>query len=173
MTRDAPSKAERQRFQRRIVAHLKDFPRQRAALSYAMSAFGEDFDLARFKEAYNSVDDRQGYRNVQGLERAVGRVQNFLTDLALDGARLAELPIGRRGDRDSRAKPYFDALRDARVIDGEVCRLLEKGQKARSALEHEYVTLRAGAVHRAAQVVGKTADDFIGSFRAWIEPYLD
>jgi hypothetical protein len=173
MSPGAPTKAERQRFARRIVAHVEDFPRQRKALSYAMSEFGDAFDLARFKEAYNSVDDAEGYRNVQSVERAIGRVQNYLTDLAMDGVRLAELPIGRRGDRDSKAKPYFDALRAANVIDGDVCRRLEKGQNARSLLEHAYVMLPAGDVHRAAQTVSKTADDFIGPYRAWIEPYLD
>jgi hypothetical protein len=33
--------------------------------------------------------------------------------------------------------------------------------------------MSAGDVHRAAVTVSKTADDFIGPYRAWIEPYLD
>ncbi len=138
-----------------------------------MSEFGDDFDLARFKEAYDSADDLSRYNRVQSVERAVGRVQNFLTDLAVNAARLAELPTGPRGDDDSKAKPCFDALRDAGVIDGDVCRRLEKGQRARSQLEHQYLGMPAGDVHRAARVVSSTADDFIEPFREWIEPYLD
>jgi hypothetical protein len=152
---------------------MEDFPRQIAALESAMAEFGEGFSLVRFKEAYNAVGDPRTYNRVQSVERAVGRVQNYLTDLAVDGVRLAGLSIGSHADGDSKAKPYFDALREAKVIEGDVCGRLEDGQKARSRLEHEYLGMPAGDVYRAAVTVSKTAGDFIGPFRAWIGPYLD
>ncbi len=166
-------KVDRQRLVRRIVGHLEDFPRQVAALESAMAEFGEDFDLVRFKEAYDAVDDPRTYNRVQSVERALGRVQNYLTDLVVDGVRLAGLPIGRRTEGDSKAKPYFDALREGKVIDADVCARLEDGQKARSRLEHQYLGMPAGDVHRAAATIRRTADDLIASYRAWIEPYLD
>lgn len=46
-------KADLTRWRREIVSHLEDFPRQYEALDAAMAAFGEDFDLARFKAASN------------------------------------------------------------------------------------------------------------------------
>jgi len=166
------SKADRQRLERRTVDHLKEFPRQLAALEVAIAEFGDEFDVARFKRAFNSPDLKV-YNRVQAVEKAVGRVQNFLTDLAVDGACLAELPVGRPAKDDSKAKPSFDALRDVDVIDAGICRRLENGQKARSRLEHDYLHMSAGEVHRATKTVRQTAQEFIGPFRAWIEPYLD
>lgn len=166
------SKADRQRLVRRVVDHLKEFPRQLTALEFAIAEFGGEFDLARFKRAFNSQKP-EIYHSVQALEKAVGRVQNFLTDMTVFGARLAELPVGQSGKEDSKAKPSFDALRDAGVIDGAVCRRLEKGQKARSRLEHDYLYMSAGDVHRAVKTVRQTAQEFIGPYSAWIEPYLD
>ena len=131
------SKADRQRLVNGIVGQLEDFPRQHAALESAMAEFGEDFDLGPFKDAFDSVEDLTAYNRAQAVERAVGRVQNLLTDLAMSGARLAELPVKPAAKDDSRAKPFFEALRDAEVIDAELSRRLEKGQKARSRLEHD------------------------------------
>jgi hypothetical protein len=166
-------KVDRQRLVRRIVGHLEDFARQVVALETAMAEFGENFELARFKEAFNAVDDPRTYNRVQSVERAIGRVQNYLTDLAIDGVRLVGLPVGDHADGDSKVRPYFVALRDERIIDPEVCGGLEDGQKARSRIEHEYLGMPAGDVHRAANTVSKTAEAFIGPYRAWIEPYLD
>jgi len=167
------SKADRQRLVNGIVGQLEDFPRQHAALESAMAEFGEDFDLGPFKDAFDSVEDLTAYNRAQAVERAVGRVQNLLTDLAMSGARLAELPVKPSAKDDSRAKPFFDALRDVEVIDAELSRRLEKGQKARSRLEHDYLRMPAGDVHRATRLVHETARDFIGPYRAWIEPYLN
>lgn len=167
-----PGKADRQRLVGGIVGHLEEFPRQYAALEAAMAEFGEDFDLQRFKRAYSSAEDMSAYNDVQAVERAVGRVQNFLADLAMDGVRLAELPVGPPAEGDSMAKPSFDALRDTGVIDAELCRQLERGQKARSRLEHDYLGMPAGDVHRAALLVRGTARDFIARYRPWIEEHL-
>lgn len=172
MVEDDLRKADRLRLVRRIADRLDEFPRQLAALDFAISEFGDEFDLSRFKRAFESSDLAR-YHSVQALERAVGRVQNILTDVAVDGVRLAGLPVGRSARDESRAKPSFVALRDAGIIGGDVCRRLEKGQKARSRLEHDYFNVSAGEVHRATKTVRQAAQEFIVPFRAWIEPYLD
>jgi hypothetical protein len=74
--------AQRRRWQRTIVDVLAQLPRQYRALENAMSAFGESFDLTSFKQAFESDDDLDAYNRAQAVERAVGRVQNFLTELA-------------------------------------------------------------------------------------------
>lgn len=173
MAARAPRKADGKRWQRDIVRHLEDFPRQYAALETAMAAFGEDFDLQRFKEAFTSTEDMEAYNRVQALERAAGRVQNFVAGLADAGAKLAQLPRSRIEDDGSPAQPAFEALRDARVIDRGLCRRLTRAQKARSMIEHSYVRTPAGDVHRAAELIYETARDFISHYRAWIEPYLE
>lgn len=52
-----PRTVDRRRWRRDIVRHLEDFPRQYSALEHAMAAFGGDFDMQRFKEAFDTIDD--------------------------------------------------------------------------------------------------------------------
>lgn len=167
-----PRKADLKRWQRDVVRHLEDFPRQYAALETAMAAFGEDFDLQRFKEAFTTKEDMEAYNHVQALERAVGRVQNFVAELAEAGMKVAHLPRTQIADDGSSAQQAFEALRDAGVIDGGLCRRLTRAQKACSMIEHSYVETPAGDVHRAAELVHETARDFIGNYRAWIDAHL-
>lgn len=167
-----PRTADFGRWRRDIIGHLEDFPRQYAALEAAMAAFGEDFDLQRFKEAFNTTEDMEAYNRVQALERAVGRVQNFVAELAEAGMKLAELPRPPIEKGQSSAGQGFEALRDAGVIDGALCRRLTRAQKARSMIEHGYVRTSAGDVHRAAELVHEAARDFIAPYRLWIEPHV-
>jgi hypothetical protein len=154
-----------------IVRHLEDLPRQYAALEHAMASFGEDFDLQQFKAAYNTAEDMDAYNRVQAVERALGRVQNYVGELAEAGAKLAALPRPANSHRSS-TEIAFEAMRDAKVISGSLCRRLVQAQTARTRIEHSYVQTPAGDVHRAAILVRDTARDFIGPYRDWIEPYL-
>jgi hypothetical protein len=167
-----PSKADRSRWQRDIVRHLEEFPRQYAALENAMAAFGGNFDMRQFKEAFNTAEDMDAYNRVQAVERAVGRVQNFVAELAQAGAKLADLPRPAIEQGGSVTQQAFEALRDASVIDGTLCKRLTRAQKARSMIEHSYVQTPAWDVHRAAELVHRAALEFIGRYRRWIEPYL-
>ena len=168
-----PSKADRSRWQRDIVRHLEEFPRQYAALESAMAAFGGDFDIRQFKEAFNTAEDMEAYNRVQAVERAVGRVQNFVAELAQAGTKLAVLPRPPIAQGGSAAQQAFEALREGAVIGAALCRRLTRAQNARSMIEHSYVRTPAGDVHRAAELVHRTALEFIGPYRKWIEPYLE
>jgi uncharacterized protein YutE (UPF0331/DUF86 family) len=165
-------KVERRRWRSDIVRHLEDFPRQYAALERAMAAFGGDFDLRQFKRAFDTTEDLDAYNRVQALERALGRVQNFVADLAIAGAKLARLPHASKA-RGSPAHGAFAALREAGVISGELCRRLTRAQDARTMIEHGYIQVPAGRVHRSAELVRDAARDFIERYRAWIEPHLE
>lgn len=169
MEREA-SERQRDRWRAEIVEHLEDFPRQYAALENAMGEFGDGFDLKAFKAAFDSITDMSAYNRTQAVERALGRVQNYVAHLAITGARLAglELPKAEGGD----AARAFGALKDARVIGGELCRKLRRAQRARTMIEHSYVTVPAGNVHQAAELVVSSAREFIGPYRDWIEDYL-
>jgi hypothetical protein len=171
MSRDDVRPAQRKRWQRKVIDVLAQLPREFLALENAMAAFGESFDLKAFKRAFDSTRDFDAYNRAQAVERAIGRVQNFMTDLAEAGALLAELPIpdGKHGSRAERA---FASLRAARVVDGELCGQLIEGQRERSRIEHVYLDVTAGEVHRAAVLVHDTAQRFVPRFRDWIEPYL-
>jgi hypothetical protein len=154
-----------------IVRHLEDLPRQYAALEHAMASFGANFDLQQFKAAYNTSDDMDAYNRVQAVERALGRVQNYVGELAEAGVKLAALR--RSADTHGSAMQIaFEAMRDGKIITATLCSRLVQAQNARTRIEHSYVQTPAGDVHRAAILVRDTARDFIGSYRDWIEPYL-
>jgi hypothetical protein len=169
--REARTVDER-RWRLTVVRHLEDLPRQYAALENAMAAFGEDFDLPQFKAAYNTTEDMDAYNRVQAVERAVGRVQNYVGELADAGAKLAGLPRTPMEGGGSQAQQAFEALRGARVIGRGLFRDLVQAQNARTRIEHSYVQTPAGDVHRAATLVRDAARDFVGSYRTWIEPHL-
>lgn len=84
---------------------------------------------------------------------------------------LAELPIPD-GEHGSSAQRAFSSLRAAGVIDDELCAQLVESQRKRSRIEHMYIDVTAGEVHRAARIVRGAARRFVPRFRAWIEPYL-
>lgn len=165
-------KAQRARWRREIVGSLKELPRQYAALESAMAAFGGDFDLAAFKDAFETDEDMLAYNRVQAVERALGRVQNFVGDLAVSGVKLAELPPPSTETRGSRVHRAFASLREAGVISAPLCQRLVRAQIARSTIEHEYLASSAGDVHRAAELVHAAAREFLVRYRPWIEPYL-
>lgn len=163
--------ADLKRWRSAIVGHLEDLPRQYAAFEHAMASFGEDFDLQQFKAAYNTSDDMDAYNRVQAVERALGRVQNYVGELAEAGVKLAALPRPADTHRSS-TEIAFEAMRDAKIISASLCRRLVQAQSARTRIEHSYVQTPAGDVHGAAILVRDTARDFIGSYRDWIEPFL-
>ena len=77
--------------------------------------------MQQFNEAFNTKDDMEAYNRVQAVERAVGRVQNFVADLAEAGTKLALLPRLAIAERGSVAQQAFEALRDAGVVDLCLC----------------------------------------------------
>lgn len=173
MAGEEARRAGRRRWQRTALRHLEDFPRQYAALESAMASFGDDFDVQQFKQAFGTRDDMEAYNRVQAVERAAGRVQNFVAELAVAGTRLARVSLPPIEHHGSPARQAFEGLRDAGVIDNSLCRRLSRAQKARSTLEHSYVETPAGDVHRAVELVHETGLEFIARYRGWIEPLLD
>lgn len=163
-------KADWNRWRQTIARHLEEFPRQYAALEHAMAAFG-DFDMQEFKRAFNTTDDIDAYNRVQAVERALGRVQNFVADLAQTASKLAQLPSAAERHV-SAPHQAFLALRDAGVISKQLCRRLIRAQDARTTIEHGYLGTSAGNVHQAAQLIHDSAREFIGPFRDWVAPYL-
>lgn len=155
-----------------ILDHLEDFPRQYAALEHAMSVFGDGFDLASFKRAYESRTDMDIYNRAQAVERGVTRVQNYVADLAVAGAKLAGIDVISKGDENP-AERAFAGLARAKVIDASLARRLKQAQRTRNRIEHSYVRVPAGDVHRSAELVHDAARKFIAPYRTWIAPHLE
>jgi len=161
---------DKARLRNEIGAHLEDFPHQLLALESAMARFGEDFELGVFKRAFEKKTGISAYNDVQAVERAFGRVQNYIAQLSLSGCRLAGLPLPKKHEGEyARA---VEALREAGTIDAQLCRQLKRAQKARAAIEHDYVRLSAGRVHQAVGLVADAAPRFIGAYASWIKPHL-
>jgi uncharacterized protein YutE (UPF0331/DUF86 family) len=154
-----------------VITRLEDLPLQIEALQSAMEEFGGDFKLTEFKPAFERKSGIKSYNKVQAVERAFSRVQNYVAELAEYGLRLTEfeLPKSHQGD----AARAFDALRIEGVISAALCNRLKRAQKARSAVEHEYVAVKAGRLHEAVELALPAAQDFIGPYSAWIAPYLE
>lgn len=163
----------RKRWRREIVERLEDFPRQYAALEAAMAAFGEKFSLAVFEQAFDTSSDLSAYNRVQALERALTRVQNFVAELSIAAAKLAELQAPSGETHISEAVRAFASLRAAGVIDRALFRRLAQAQHARAMIEHSYTRVTAADVHAAAELVWASSREFVGRFRAWVEPYLE
>lgn len=164
--------SDRRRWTNTIGNHLADLTRQLDALDNAMGVFGDDFELAQFKRAYEATDDMDLYNRAQALERAVGRVQNYIADLAQAGVKLSGVDLPPMGPDGSKAAQAFQALKDSEVISGRLARQLIRAQKLRSRLEHSYVSLPAGDVHATAVLVRESSLGFIGPYRRWIQAHL-
>jgi predicted nucleotidyltransferase len=161
----------RKRWRRAIVEHLEDLQRQLEALRYATHLFGDDFDERRFADAFES-DDPERYMPVQAIERGFGRVQNYIAQLAQDGAKLAGLDVRSPQDGEPRAQPAFEALRDDGALTKDLCRRLVASQRSRSLFEHDYVRVSARDVHAAVTRLLDVAPQFLDRYATWIEPHL-
>jgi uncharacterized protein YutE (UPF0331/DUF86 family) len=159
------------RLRREIVQRLADFPRQYGAFENAMASFGEGFELREFKAAFETESDLDAYNDAQAVERGITRVQGFVAELAVRGAKLSgvELPTEDAG----LPERSLAALVAAGVIDSALSKRLKQAQRARNRIEHGYPEMSAGEVHAAAELVHDTSPDFIGPFRDWIEPFLE
>lgn len=110
------------------------------------------------------------YNRAQAIERGLGRVQNYVAQLSITGAKLAGLKPAKTKESD--AAKAFGALKGAGAISGELCRKLRRAQKARTMIDPSYVKVPAGNVHQAAELVATGAREFIGPYRGWVEEYL-
>lgn len=158
---------DRRRLRASLLQHLEDYPRQLDVLRYGF----EQFDLPDFERAYVSRDP-EVYMPVQAIERGFGRIQNYTADMAVAGARLAELRVRTNRDSEPRAQPAFEALRDANAITATLCRGLIASQKSRSLLEHDYVRIPGSDVYAAVAKLVDIAPRFLAGFATWVEAFL-
>jgi len=159
------------RLRSEVVERLDSLPDEILALESAMEEFGEDFELKKFKRAFERKDGIKSYNKVQAVERAFSRVQNYVVELAERGRRLAQLELP--DSHEANSARAFDALREAGVINASLCRNLKRTQKARSDVEHDYPGMKAGRLHAAVELGLPAAREFIRPYSAWIAPYLE
>jgi uncharacterized protein YutE (UPF0331/DUF86 family) len=166
----SPKQKTPKQLEKEVVLHLEDFPRQIAALKTAMGSFGGNFELREFKPAFEGRAGSETYNQVQAVERAFARVQNYIAQLSQNGTMLAGLELPRI--QEGPAARAFEALKLAKVIDASTCRRLKQTQKVRSEVEHEYIEVKAGRLHKAVVLLAGTAPKFIAAYAAWIDQFL-
>lgn len=164
----AGERVQRRRWRSAITDLLEDLPRQVTALDYIHSGFA---DAAEFASAFES-EDPAVYSRVLVLERGFGRVQNYIADLANDGALLADLPLSHPKDDEPQAQPAFESLRDARVIPADMAKRFVARQKVRATLEHRYSQIGPRRLYDAAGELLVDAPRFADRYAAWIAPSL-
>lgn len=166
-----PRPLERKRWRQRIAAELADSTRQLGVLASAMGAFGADFDLEAFTEAYES-DDVGLYERAKLVEAALTSVQGAIGRLSEDGARLAGLERRPHRRGEPRIAPSLEALAEAGAITVRASKRLIAIQGARNAIEHAYVELSAKRLHAATADLALLGPEFLDRYARWIEPYL-
>lgn len=164
----AGDKARERRRRSAITDVLEDLPRQIAALDHSYRGFD---DHAGFLKAFGS-DEPAVYGQVLVLERAFGRIQNHIADLARDGALLAGVPLRQPKDNEPKAQPAWEALRDAGVIGADMTKRFVARQKIRASLEHQYAQVSPGRLYRVAGELLDDAPPFADLYAAWITPFL-
>jgi hypothetical protein len=165
-----PSRTSTDRLRKEIVSYLEDFPHQLEVLEASMNTFGDDFDLKELKDSFERKNGIEGSLRVQALERGFTKVQNYLAKLSQSGVMLAglELPKIHEGP----AARSFEALKRAGVIDATTCKRLKQAQETRSVVEHDYLRITAGRLHRSIALLAAASREFIARYTAWITPYL-
>jgi uncharacterized protein YutE (UPF0331/DUF86 family) len=148
----------------KIRDRVSDVRRHLVALRTGMADFGEDFDLALFRAAYDS-DDPITLNRVKAVERGVDQLYNYIAELTAFGLELAR--VRARSD-ELNARRDLESLARIGVVGRERARRLERLRELRRLLVHEYATATADQVHEAARLVADEFVPFYDAYRAWI-----
>lgn len=129
-----------------------------------MASFGDDFELERFRAAFESSDPDELNR-VKAVERGVDQLYNYIAELSIFGLELAEL---RARDEELNARRDLHRLAVAGVISHERASRLQRLRELRRLLAHEYATASAAQVHEAAVLVESELPPFYRSYAEWV-----
>jgi uncharacterized protein YutE (UPF0331/DUF86 family) len=149
----------------KVRDRVSDVRRHLIALRTAMAEFGEDFDRAPFRVAYDSEDPVELNR-VKAVERGVDQLYNYIAELSSFGLELATL---RKRHDETNARRDLDSLRDAGILAAERVRRLQRLRELRRLLVHEYANATPDQVHEAARIVADEFPRFYNAYRDWIK----
>lgn len=149
----------------RIARRLQRMPGERTALQLAMGDFGEDFDVAAWREAYDSMDPIDMNR-VRQVTAGYAELVNHCTELVRAAVSLAEL---RPRDRRLDAPGDYRALARDGGISKERAQELIRLNTVRNHLAHIYIDVDAGEAHAAVLKLLEELPGFVKDFTAWLE----
>lgn len=150
-----------------IDGRLSDLPLDRAALELAMAQFGDKFDLAEFRAAFDARDptERNRARLVTSNFQAVtdGMVELVREAVTVTGLR----PLGRALN----VNPDIEAMRADGGLSGSQAAELIQLKKLANDLRHIYLTVTADDVHRGVRRVLKLLPTFTARYVKWLGEY--
>ncbi len=148
-----------------IKERLLDAQRHLQTLEFTAAAFGTDFELAPFEDAWRSNDPEQLSR-AYAVQAGYENVINVCVTIAQELCRLEGWSTG--GVEPS----SIDALRllhEHGVISAATRTALKNAQEGRSDVQHDYVNVAAREVHRAVRQLIQHAplllQDVVGQLR--------
>ena len=150
-----------------IERRLEELPLDRDALKLGMGQFGDDFDLERFREAFDARDPEQ--RNRARLVTAnLQALADGIVELVREAATVTGLrPAGRRPE----ANPDIEAVRADGCLTGRQASELIQLKKLANDIRHVYVTVTADDVHAGVDRLLKLLPGFITAYRVWLGEY--
>lgn len=157
------SEEDRERIERR----LERMPLEREGLLLAMRQFGEDFDLDRWRAAYEAFSAEDHNRVVQVTGNLTALVDNAV-ELARFAATLTGLrPAGRRPSTNA----DIEASRSDGALTGKQTHRLVQLKELCDKLRHEYAHVDADDVHAAVHSLLKLLPSFTASYVQWLAGY--
>ena len=151
----------------RIERRLERMPLEREALSLAMGQFGDDFDMAAWRTAYEAFSAHEHNRVVQVTGDLTALVDNAV-ELVRFAATLTGLrPAGRRPSTNA----DIEALRADGALTGEQTYELVRLKELCDGLRHAYVDVEADDVHAAVHSILKLLPGFTASYVRWLGEY--
>lgn len=151
----------------RIERRLERMPLERDALTLAMRQFGEDFDAAIWRTAYEALTAPERNRVVQVTANLTALIDNAV-ELARFAATLTGLrPAGRRPS----ANADIEALRVDGALTGKQAYELVQLKELCDELRHIYIYVEADDVHAAVHSILKLLPGFTASFVRWLGEY--
>ena len=151
----------------RIERRLERMPLEREALSLAMRQFGEDFESAKWRAAYEAFSAQEHNRVVQVTGNLTALVDNAV-ELVRFAATLTGLrPAGRRPS----ANADVEALRADGAFTGRQTYGLVQLKELCDGLRHAYVYVEADDVHAAVHSILKLLPGFTASYVRWLAEY--
>jgi uncharacterized protein YutE (UPF0331/DUF86 family) len=132
-----------------IKERLLDAQRHLQTLEYAAAAFGGDFELAPFEDAWRSSEPEQLAR-AYAVQAGVENVINACVRIAQELCRLEGwAPAGP----DPSSVEALELLHEHGVITAKTRAALKDAQERRSDVQHDYVNIAARELHAAARLV--------------------
>jgi len=159
-----PETPPRQATRARLERAARDAARQRRALLHAMAGFGDEFDLAAWRQAFTAEEPEQDAR-VATVLFPFSTLVNDLNELLALGAELA----GSKRRRELVPMPdLYGRLVDAGALARAHAAELERINRVRNRVTHAYARASADETHAAILALLEALPRVLARHNRWL-----